>query len=112
MERIIKKPELTDILAEKTGFFKCNMKIVVDALADIVVENLRTATLEQDSEFHIAPGVVIIGHRVPEREAKDPRTGEKIMSPEKVIPKAVFKPSVRLKLYQKPKGYKKKGKKV
>ncbi|MGN5455191.1 MAG: HU family DNA-binding protein [Candidatus Kurthia intestinigallinarum] len=112
MERVIKKPELIDILAEKTGFYKCNMKVVVDALADIVIENLQTATFEQDSEFHLAPGVVIMGKRVPEREAKDPRTGGMVMSPEKVIPRAVFKPSVRLKLYKKPKGYKKKGKRV
>ena len=44
--------------------------------------------------------MVIGGNRVPEREAKDPRTGETIISPEKVIPYAVFKPSVRLKLYE------------
>lgn len=112
MERIMKKPELTDELAKRTNFYKKNMKTVVDTLADIVIEQLQTATLEEDSEFHIAPGVVIIGHRVPEREAKDPRTGEIIMSPEKVIPKAVFKSSVRLKLYKKPKGYKKKKKGV
>lgn len=111
MERIMKKPELVNELASRTNFYKHNMKDVVDALADIVIEQLQTATFEEDSEFHIAPGIVIVGHRVPEREAKDPRTGEIIMSPEKVIPKAVFKPSVRLKLYKKPKGYKKKKKK-
>lgn len=109
MDRIMKKPELANALAEKTGFYKCNMKIVVDALADIVLEQLKTATFEEDSQFYIAPGIILVGHRVPEREAKDPRTGQIVMSPEKVIPKAIFKPSVRLKLYKKPKGYKKKG---
>ena len=112
MERIMKKPQLINELASRTNFYKRNMKDVVEALADIVIEQLQTATLDEDSEFHIAPGVVLIGHRVPEREAKDPRTGEKILSPEKVIPKAVFKPSMRLKLYKKPKGYQKKKKKV
>lgn len=108
MERIIKKPELVDELSARTGFFKKNMKDVVDALADIVEENLKTATFEQDSEFHLAPGVVIYGKRVPEREAKDPRTGEIILSPEKVIPHAKFRPSIRQKLYVQPKGYQKK----
>ena len=112
MERIMKKPELTDELAKRTNFYKKNMKDVVDALADIVIEQLQTATFEQDSELHLAPGVVIVGHRIPEREAKDPRTGEMVTSPEKVLPKAIFKPSVRLKLYTKPKGYQKKKKKV
>jgi hypothetical protein len=61
--------------------------------------------------LHLAPGVVLVGKRKPAGEAKDPRTGETIISPEKVIPSAVFKQSIRLKLYKKPKGYKKKNKK-
>lgn len=108
MERIMKKPELTDEIAARTGFFKCNVKEMVEALADIVIEHFNTAEFGADSELHIAPGVVLVGTRKPAGEAKDPRTGEVIVSPEKVIPKAVFKQSVRLKLYKKPKGYKKK----
>ena len=112
MKRIMKKEDLACELASRTNFFKKNMREVVNALSDIVIEQLQTATFEQDSELHLAPGVVIVGHRIPEREAKDPRTGEMVTSPEKVLPKAIFKPSVRLKLYTKPKGYKKKKKKV
>ena len=112
MERIMKKPELTEELHKRTGFYKKNMKEVVDALADIVIEQLQTATFEEDSEFHIAPGVLICGQRKPEQESIDPRDRSIITTPEKVVPYAVFKPTARLKLYKKPKGYKKKGKKV
>lgn len=111
MERIMKKPELVDELAARTGFYKRNMKEVVDALADIIIEHFETAELDADSELHLAPGVVLVGRRKPAGEAKDPRTGEMIVSPEKVIPSATFKQSIRLKLYKKPKGYKKKNKK-
>lgn len=111
MERIMKKPELTDELAARTGFFKKNMKLVVDVLADIVEEHFQTAEFGADSELHLAPGVVLVGKRKPACEAIDPRTGEIITTPEKVIPSAVFKQSIRLKLYKKPKGYKKKGRK-
>lgn len=99
MERVMKKQELIDELAERTGFFKTNMKEVVFALEDIILENLQTATFEEDSELHLRHGVIIGGRRVPEGEAKDPRTGEIIISPEKVIPYATFKPSIRQKLY-------------
>lgn len=111
MERIMKKSELAEELAARTGFYKKNAKEFVDALSDIVIEHFETAEFGADSELHIAPGVVLVGKRKPAGEAKDPRTGEVIISPEKVIPSAVFKQSVRLKLYKKPKGYKKKGKK-
>ena len=108
MERIMKKPELVEELAARTGFYKKNMKEVVDALADIVIEQLQTATFEEDSEFHISPGVLICGHRKPEQESIDPRDRSTIITPEKVVPYAVFKSTARLKLYKKPKGYKKK----
>lgn len=112
MERVMKKPELVDELSARTGFYKKNMKEVVEALADIVIEQMQTATFEEDSELHLAPGIIIGGRRTPAHESIDPRNRETIITPEKVVPYAVFKPSVRLKLYQKPKGYKKKGKKV
>ena len=84
---------------------------MVESYSDIIIEHFETAQFGADSEFHLAPGIVLKGTRKPAGEAKDPRTGEVIISPEKVIPSAVFKQSVRLKLYKKPKGYKKKKKK-
>ena len=104
----MKKPELAEELAARTGFYKKNAKEFVDALSDIIIEHFETAEFGADSELHLAPGIVLVGKRKPAGEAKDPRTGEIVMSPEKVIPSAVFKPSVRLKLYKKPKGKKKK----
>ena len=110
MDRIMKKEELACELAERCGFYKYNMRSVVDELANIIIEHFSTATFDEPSELHLAPGLVITGVRVPEREGKDPRTGEKTLSPEKVIPKAIFKQSLRDKLHKKPKGYKKKKK--
>lgn len=110
MERIMKKPELVNELASRTGFYKKNMLEVADALADIIEDQFKNATLKEQSELHLAPGVVLVGTRKPASEAKDPRTGETIISPEKVVPSAVFKQSIRLKLFKKPKVYKKKKK--
>ena len=98
MDRIMKKPELVEELAARTGFYKKNMKDVVDALADIVTEHFKTATYEEDAELHIAPGVLICGRRTPEHESIDPRNRETVMTPEKVVPYAVFKSSIRQKL--------------
>ena len=103
MERIMKKPELVDELATRTGFFKKNMRDVVDALANIIEEHFHTAEFGADSELHLAPGVVLCGERKPEGESIDPRDRSVIITPEKVIPYAVFKQSIRKKLYEKPK---------
>lgn len=95
----MKKPELIDELAMRTGFYKKNMKEVVEALSDIVEEHFQTAEFGADSELHLAPGVLICGERKPEQESIDPRNREKIITPEKVLPYAVFKQSIRKKLY-------------
>lgn len=106
----MKKDDLVDELSARCDFYKKNMKLVVDEFANIIIEHFQTAEFGADSELHLAPGLVLVGKRKPAGEAKDPRTGETVISPEKVIPSAVFKPSLRLKLYKKPKGYKKKKK--
>ena len=103
MERIMKKQELIDELSMRTGFYKKNMKDVVDALSDIVEEHFQTAEFGADSELHLAPGVLLCGERKPEQEAIDPRNRETIITPEKVLPYAVFKQSIRQKLYVKSK---------
>ena len=108
MERIMKKEDLAAELAIRTNFYKKNMRTVVNALADIIIEQLQTAEFDADSELHLAPGVLICGKRKPQQESIDPRDRSVVTTPEKVVPYAVFKPTARLKLYKKPKGYKKK----
>jgi hypothetical protein len=112
MKRIMKKEDLAAELADRCGFYKKNMRDVTNVLADIIIEHFSTATFDEPSELHLAPGLVLVGTRKPEGKSIDPRDRSEIVSPEKVIPSAVFKPSLRLKLYKKPKGYKKKTKKV
>ena len=108
MERIMKKDEIVDELASRTNFFKKNIRDIVEALQDIIVEHFETAEIGANSEFYLAPGIVLIGVRKPAGEAKNPATGETVISPEKVIPKVMFKASLRQKLYKKSKYYKKK----
>jgi hypothetical protein len=112
MKRIMKKEDLAVELANRTGFYRKNTRELVNELADIIIEHFSTATFDEPSELHLAPGLVLIGSRKPEGKSIDPRDRSEVVSPEKVIPSAVFKPSLRLKLYKNPKGYKKKSKKV
>lgn len=112
MKRIMKKEDLAIELADRTGFYRKNTRELVNELADIIIEHFSTATFDEPSELHLAPGLVLVGTRKPEGKSIDPRDRSEVVSPEKVIPSAIFKPSLRLKLYKKPKGYKKKTKKV
>lgn len=107
----MKKEELASELAQRCNFYKKNMRLVVDELANIIIEHFQTAEFDADSELHLAPGVVLCGKRKPKGESIDPRDRSTIITPEKVIPYAVFKQSIRQKLYEKSNYYKKKTKK-
>lgn len=108
---VIKKEELARRLAQETGFYIKNMVTVVDALGSVILDSLQEATLEENSEIQLMPGVVIGGRRVPSHESINPQDRSTVITPEKVIPYAEFKPSIRQKLYVKPSNDKKKTKK-
>ena len=101
MERVLKRKQLVDILSERTGFYKHNIDTMLDALDDVIVENMSTATKNEPSEIHLSLGFVFGGRFAPRREAKDPRDGSVIMTPAKYIPYAKFKPSFRKKINKK-----------
>ena len=95
---IIKKKEIANELASKTGFFKSSMEDVVDALEDIIVEKLGEATFDEDVKIKLSKGLTIGAHRVEAREARDPRNQNVIKIPEKVIPYAKFTYTFRQKI--------------
>lgn len=101
MERVMKRKQLVDELSERTGFYKNNIDAMLDALDDIIVENMSTATKTEPSEIYLSLGFVIGGRYSPKHEVKDPRNGNIVMTPAKYIPYARFKPSFRKKINKK-----------
>ena len=101
MERILKRKQLVDELSERTGFYKYNIEAMLDALDDVIVENMSMATKTEPSEIHLSHGFVFGGRYSPKRNVRDPRNGEMVMTPAKYIPYARFKTSFRQKINKK-----------
>lgn len=101
MERVLKRKELVNLLSEKTGFYKKNIDEILDALDDVIVENMSAATKKEPSEIHLSLGFVFGGRYSPKHEARDPRTGETVMTPAKYIPYARFSSHFRKKINKK-----------
>ena len=101
MERVMKRQELVDELAARTKFYKHNIDTILDALDDIIVENMSMATKSEPSEIRLSLGFTFGGRYAPKREARDPRTGETIITPAKYIPYARFSPAFRKKINKK-----------
>ena len=98
MKRILKKKDIANELAKRCDFYKYSMEEVVDALEDIIVENMGEASFDEDAEIHLAKGLTIGARRFPEREVRDPRNQDKVTTPEKVIPFAKFTYTFRQKI--------------
>ena len=101
MERVMKRKELIEELAARTGFYKSNIKLMLESLDDVIIENMSMATKKEPSELYLSLGFVIGGRYAPKREVKDPRNGETVITPAKYIPYARFKTSFRKKINKK-----------
>ncbi len=101
MERVMKRKELVDELAARTGFYKVNINSMLDALDDVIVESMSMATKKEPSEIHLSLGFVFGGRYSPKHEARDPRDGSVITTPAKYIPYARFSPHFRKKINKK-----------
>ena len=101
MEQIIKKQELIDELSKRTGFYKHNIDTILDALDDVIVENMSAATKDEPSEICLSLGFKLGGRYSPKHEARNPKTGEMCITPAKYIPYAKFSPAFRKKINKK-----------
>lgn len=101
MERVMKRKELVDELAARTGFYKHNIDTILDALDDVIVENMSTATKDKPSEIWLSLGFKLGGRYSPKHEVRDPRNGNTVMTPAKYIPYARFSPAFRKKINKK-----------
>ena len=101
MERVMKRKQLVDELNARTGFYKKNIDEILNALDDIIVENMSMATKTEPSEVCLSLGFIFGGRYSPKREVRDPRNGNVVMTPAKYIPYARFTPSFRKKINKK-----------
>jgi len=85
-------------IKERTGFSIGALKEAFDALEEVIIEHMQTATLEQPSEIRLFHGWKLGAKRWPDREMIDPRNGEKIISPEKITPYCSFSIGFRDKI--------------
>ena len=95
------KMDQKDVINElkiRTGFYKTNIKQLLDALEDIIVENMNMATYDEMSEIVLFKGWRLGAKRVPEREWREPREGGTTITPEKLIPHCKLKQSFRQRI--------------
>jgi hypothetical protein len=88
-EMIIKR------LSEKSGYWRKDIRVVLQHLDDVVLEYFGEVTNDEDISVQLIRGVKISAHVVPERDRVDPRNGEPIVCKETVKPACKFSDDFR-----------------
>lgn len=98
MKKFINQDDVIDELHKKTAFYKKDLRFVMDSLEEVIMEMMINAEEGQPSEIRLFHGWKLGAKVLPERESKNPKTGEGIVTPEKLSPYCSFEQSFKKKL--------------
>lgn len=84
------KAELVDYVAEQTGSYKKDVKVLVD----VMLEGIERGLIRDGKVTLVGFGNFLTKHRAP-RQGRNPQTGATVNVPAKTVP--TFKPSQQLK---------------
>lgn len=81
-----KREDVITVVHEKSGYYKKDLRKVMDALEESIIAIMATAEIDDPVEIRLFDGFYVQAKREPERPAIDPRTGESIIAREKIKP--------------------------
>jgi nucleoid DNA-binding protein len=85
----VTKDQMARDLADKTGYYLKDVKVLLSAMDEVVKEYFAEVSDDNEVSVQIVEGVKILCKVVPERERVNPATGEP------VVCKATVKPGVK-----------------
>ena len=90
MKKFVSQDDIIDELYKQTEFYKKDIKFVIDSLEEVIMEKMVDATEGHPSEIRLFHGWKLGAKVLPERESRNPKTGENIITPEKLSPYCSF----------------------
>lgn len=87
---LITREQLVKKLAEETGFWQKDMRVVFNVLGDVVMDYFNQATEDEDVAIQLFEGCKLKVKVVPERTRIKPDTREEIVCKPTVKPSAKF----------------------
>ena len=92
---VFKRDDIITIVKEKSGYYKTDLKKVLNALDEAIVTIMATVEIDDPVEIRLFDGFCIQAKREPERPAVDPRTHTNIMAREKIKPNVKIRRSFK-----------------
>ena len=96
----ITREEMIDLLSEKSGYYKKDVRELLHCMDEVVFEQLCGVDDDNDVSIQLVQGIKVKAAVVPERDRVDPRTQEPIKVKATVKPACKFSQDYRLKLQE------------
>ena len=87
---LITRSRMVKDLSDKTEFYEKNIKDLLYAMDDLIKDYCAEVTEDEELIIQLTEGIKIICTIQPERQRKNPQTGEQITCAATVKPRAVF----------------------
>lgn len=94
------RENVIELLSEKSGYYKKDIRYLLQCLDEVVFEELGKATLDEDVKLQIVTGVKLGCKKTPQRQRKDPRDQSDIVVAESPKLFTKFSQDFRLKLQE------------
>lgn len=94
----ITRENLIELLSEKSGYWKKDIRYLLQCLDDVVFEEFGKATVDEDVQIQIVKGIKAGVKILGDRERINPITREPIVVGETVKPFAKFSQDYKFKL--------------
>ena len=96
----ITREEMIDLLSEKSGYYKKDVRELLRCMDEVVFEQLCGVDDNNDVSIQLVQGIKVKAAVVPERDRVDPRTQEPITVKATVKPACKFSQDYRFKLQE------------
>ena len=96
----ITREEMIDLLSEKSGYYKKDVRELLHCMDEVVFEKLCEVDDNNDVTIQLVQGIKVSTHVVPERDRVDPRTQKPIVVKPTVKPACKFSEDYRAKLQE------------
>jgi nucleoid DNA-binding protein len=96
----ITRENMIDLLAEKSGYWKKDVRELLRCMDEVVFEQLCEATLDEEVQIQMVSGIKCGCKIMPSRDRVDPRTQKPIVVGETAKPFAKFSEDYRAKLQE------------
>lgn len=90
LKPIMSIDDIVRYISQKTCIYKKDVRLILDALGECMMENMALAEPDRPTEFKLFSGIKMGGKFVPARVMPNPKSREDFVAVERVKPYCIF----------------------